>query len=102
MSVTIIVLAGTINRGKKTLLNKFEFAIKEFAQELNELEKNCQGNIPAQTIIAYGTPASEGNFPSLLKTIVKTTMEISGCKMLHKIPITVCLYRTKISRQAKK
>ena len=50
--LTITVLAGTINLGKYTLVSKFEFAINEFADSLKALEKNCQGNIPAQTIIA--------------------------------------------------
>jgi outer membrane murein-binding lipoprotein Lpp len=50
--LTITVLAGTINLGKYTLVNKLELAIREFAASLKALEKNCQGNIPAQTIMA--------------------------------------------------
>ena len=49
---TITVLAGTINLGKYTLVSKLELAISELADSENELAKNCQGNIAAQTIIA--------------------------------------------------
>ena len=102
MRLTMIELTGTIILGKYTLVNKLAFATNELEDSLNEFEKNCHGNIPAHTIIAYGDSFVVGKRPSLLKRNVKITMVKNGRNTLHKIPITVCLYLTKKSLQAKK
>ena len=67
----------------------------------NALLKKCHGNIPAKTRIGYGTPP-EGNFASFPNTTVNTTIVRNGRSNAHATPITVCLYRTSRSRQARK
>lgn len=55
-----MVLAGTINRGKYTLVSKLEFASNELLDSLKAVEKNCQGKIAAHTNTTLGTPAGTG------------------------------------------
>lgn len=101
MRHTITVLAGTISRGKYTFVNKLEFAINELLVSLKEVEKNCQGNVAAQTSNMRGTPS--GTFePNNQPMNHITAMVNAGLNTLHNIPIAVCLYRTRISRHAKK
>ena len=69
---------------------------------LKALEKKYQGSIPAHTMMEYGTLLCVCRFAILLNRNVNTTMVMKGRRMLHRIPIAVCLYRTRISRQAKK
>ncbi len=98
---TITVLTGTIKRGKYTLVSKFEFATSDPLASLKEDEKNCQGKVAAQTNRILGTPS--GSLDSNNQPINHiTNMVNKGLITLHKIPIVVCLYLTRISRQAKK
>ena len=98
---TITVLAGTISRGKYTLVNKLELVISELAASLKDDVKNCHGKVAAHTSKTLGVPVGtleSNNHP--INTIAK--MVRRGFIILHKTPIAVCLYLTKISRQAKK
>ncbi len=52
---TITVLAGTISLGKYTLVSKLEFVTNELLASLNDAEKNCQGNVAAETKRSRGT-----------------------------------------------
>jgi hypothetical protein len=83
------------------LVNRFEFATNELLASLNDDAKNCHGNVAAQTNNTLGTPSGTVELKSQpMNHIVK--MVSNGRNTLHNIPIAVCLYRTKISRQAKK
>ena len=48
----ITAAAGTINRGKYTFVSKFALEIRLSEQLLSAAEKNCQGNIAANTKMA--------------------------------------------------
>jgi len=90
-----------MSRGKYTFVSKFELLIKELLVSLNEVEKNCQGSVAAQTNKIRGTPS--GTFDSNNQPMNHITNIVNaGLSTLHKIPMAVCLYLTKISRQAKK
>ncbi len=97
--LAIMVLAGKINLGKYTFVNKDAFEISELLLSVNEAENNCHGIIPTRTNKGYGTP-SEGSLAILLNTIVNTIIVSTGRKIVHKIPKTVCLYLTVMSLQA--
>lgn len=76
-------------------------AKKELLVSLNAEEKNCQGSVAAHTNNTRGIPLGTGAFSSQpMNHMAK--MVRSGRKTPHKIPIAVCLYRTRISRHAKK
>src|SRR6476660_613996 len=79
----------------------FELLISELLASLKEVEKNCHGSMAAYTRIGYGTPP-DGSFANRPKTIVNTSIVRNGRITLQASPITVCLYLTKISRQARK
>lgn len=98
---TITVLVGTIRRGKYTFVSKLEFVIKELLASPNEEEKNCQGNVAAATKTRRGIPSGMLDLNNQPINVI-TTIVSKGRITLHKIPIVVCLYRTRISRQAKK
>ena len=88
---TITAEVGTIIRGKYILETILALAITELLDSDNELAKNCQGSMPAKTIIAYGAAPSVGILASLPKTTVKTIAVSKGRRTAHAIPITVCL-----------
>ena len=98
---TITVLVGTIRRGKYPFVSKLEFAIKELLASPNEEEKNCQGKVAAATKTRRGIPSGMLDLNNQPINVI-TTIVSKGLITLHKIPIVVCLYLTKISRQAKK
>src|ERR1700704_2242120 len=50
--LTITELAGMIMRGKYIFVIRFEFPIRLVLASDKALEKNCQGNTPANTMIA--------------------------------------------------
>jgi hypothetical protein len=98
---TITVLAGTISRGKYTFVNRFELATNELLDSVNEDAKNCQGKVAAHTSKIRGTPS--GTFESNNQPMNHITAIVNkGRITLHNTPIAVCLYRTNISRQARK
>ena len=66
-------------------------AITELLDSESELAKNCQGSIPAKTIIAYGAAPSVGILANLPKTTVNTIAVSKGRRTAQAIPITVCL-----------
>jgi len=99
--LTMTALEGIINLGKYTFVINFSFSIKELLLSVSAFEKNCHGNIAAYTKIGYGTP-SEGNLANFPNITVNTIIVSKGLIIPQAIPITVCLYLTKISRQAKK
>lgn len=78
-----------------------ELATSELLASLNEDEKNCQGNVAAQTNKIRGTPS--GTFELNNQPMNHITKIVNnGRSTAHITPIAVCLYLTKMSRQAKK
>ena len=67
-----------------------------------ELAKYCHGSSAENTIIGYGTPLSLGNFATLPNITVNIAMLSNGLITLHAVPITVCLYLTRMSLNAMK
>src|SRR5206468_3351472 len=98
---TTTAATGTIKRGKYTFPIRLEFPTRLPAASLRPLEKNVQGNNPAKTISGYGAEPSDGSLAIRPKITVKTTIVSSGRITAQAAPITVCLYRTATSRQAK-
>ena len=87
---TITVLAGTIKRGKYTLVSKLEFAKRELLASLNELEKNCHGNVAAETSNKRGILSGVEELNSQPINAITNTVS-NGRSTLHNTPITVCL-----------
>jgi hypothetical protein len=87
---TITVLAGTIKRGKYTLVSKFELATNELLVSLKELEKNCHGKVAAQTSRMRGTPSGTDELKSHPMNHI-TNIVSTGRITLHSTPIAVCL-----------
>lgn len=87
---TIIVLKGTINRGKYTLESKLELLINELLISLNAPEKNCQGSVAAETNRTLGTPLGTGVLKNQPINHI-TRMVNSGFIILQARPIAVCL-----------
>ncbi len=77
------------------------FDIKLLLLSERELENKYQGSVPAITKIGYGIP-SDGHFATIPNMTEKTTIDKKGLIKLHDTPITVCLYLTSISLQARK
>ena len=100
-SIKLVITAavGMINLGKYTLLMRLALPIRLPLASLNAFEKNCQGNIAAYTMMAYGAVPSLGKLAILLNTSVKMIMVNNGLMMLQSAPTTVCLYRTLMSLQ---
>lgn len=97
--LVITALAGTIIRGKYTLDIRLALPTRLLLASLSALLKKCQGNMATKTINAYGAEEGDSNLATLLKTTVKTIVVSIGRTIAHAAPITVCLYRTLISRQ---
>src|SRR5262245_45225506 len=58
---TITAAIGTINRGKYTLLMRLALPMRLFDASANAVAKKLHGNMPANTISAYGAVPSEGS-----------------------------------------
>src|SRR5437588_10488622 len=86
-NATTIVEAGTISRGKYTLLIRFAFPIRLFDASARPLEKNVHGNIPAKTISGYGALPSVGRFAIRPKITEKTTIVMNGRMIAQAAPI---------------
>src|SRR5204863_7584275 len=95
---TTTLAIGIINRGKYTLLIRFEFAMRLLDASVMPLANNAQGSIPAKTISGYGASPADGNFAIRPKMTVNTTMVRSGRISADVAPIIVCLYRTATAR----
>ena len=89
--LVMIELEGIINLGKYTLVKRAELVTKLSLAVEKAVEKNCQGNNPANTNIAYGVVPSDFIPATFSKTIVKTIIVKNGLKNAQIIPITVCL-----------
>lgn len=94
-------LVGMISLGKKTLVSIPALVTNELLLDDKALANNCQGSMAQNTIMGYGAP-SLGSLAIRPKTKARTSIVAKGRRTLQATPITVCLYRTKISRQAKK
>src|SRR6266851_1050041 len=86
-SATTVVAMGTTMRGKYTLPIRLALATMLLDASLNTDEKRYQGNIPANTIRAYGAAPSLGSFANLPKTTVKTTIVRKGRKIAQATPM---------------
>ncbi len=82
-------------------MRRFELLIKELLASLNDEAKNCQGNVAAETSNIRGTPCGTLELNNQPKNDI-TKIVNNGRSNAHTTPIAVCLYRTRISRQARK
>jgi len=87
---TMTVLTGMIILGKYTLVRRFELAMRELLDSLNEVEKNCQGSVAAQTSKTRGTPSGKGALNNLPMNHMAKIVN-KGRNTLHKTPSAVCL-----------
>src|SRR5262245_36910212 len=99
--LVITLAAGMTRRGKYTFEIRFAFVTRLLPLSESAVEKNCHGSIPQKTRSGYLTPP-DGILPSLPKTSVRTTIVRMGRISDQATPTTVCLYRTRMSRQARK
>src|SRR5262249_2787066 len=95
------VAIGTISRGKYTLLIRLALPTTLFEASESTPEKKAHGSIQPKTMIAYGPDPTEGRLAKCPKMTVNTTIVRNGRMTAQAAPITVCLYRTETSRQAK-
>src|ERR1700677_1020678 len=97
---TTTLLAGTTRRGKYIFDTRFELVTRLLPLSDNAVEKNCQGSSPQKENNAIGAPPV-GDLLILLN-IVKASIIRHGRMSAQAIPTTVCLYRIKKSRHARK
>jgi hypothetical protein len=76
-------------------------ATRLFAAAVSEFAKNVHGRSAAYAKSGYGTP-SEGMPAKRPKKRLKTTIVMNGWMIAQDAPKAVCLYRTLMSRQARK
>ena len=93
--------AGKNKRGKYTLVNRCVWLTRLTPPCETAFAKKTHGSRPAYTKIGYGTP-SDGMRAKAPKNMEKITMVQTGWRIAQAAPITVCLYRTLMSRHTKK
>ena len=90
-SATMIVAAGTMRRGKYTLLMRLAFVTKLLEASDKMVENRVHGNIPAKTSNEYGAAPSLGSLATRPKTTENMISVIRGRMMAQATPIVVCL-----------
>src|SRR6266849_7972127 len=87
---------GKISRGKYTFVTRLGLLVRDVTENRSADEKKFHATRPQKAYTGYGRPTS------ITATRVKITEKIRGftrgMKIAHPNPMTVCLYRSKRSR----